>query len=498
MSTERASKPSFSAGRRLNGAVHAVLGTLAVVALVVMANYLAGRHSFRWFVSSESALRLAPQTLSLLKTLTNDVKVIVFYDRDETSFKTVDSLLREYELANPHIKKTVVDYIRDAGLPQQVATQYNLTTNKNVVIFDCEGRSFWVPGTGLTQFKRELVAQGEKPEFEDRPVAFHGQRAFTFALLAVMNPKPLQAFFLTGHDEHPPEDDKTRYGYRKFAELLAQNRFEVLLLPLTGTNTVPGDCSLLVVAGPRKAIPPTELEKIDQYLKQGGRLLALFNSLVEDRSCGLESVLSQWGVQVGTNAVMDLPHSTKGTGGRDLIVSDLSSHPAVAPLRHAAPPLPLHLILPRSVARLPAALQSADAPTVEEIARASKTSAFYSRDDQDKQPVRPSLPLAVAVEKGAVKGVVTERGTTRMIVVGDSFFLANEMIESAGNRSFAALAVNWLLDRTQLLQLEPQPVTEFRLVLSRSQLQTVQWLLLGGIPGGVLLFGGLVWLRRRR
>jgi hypothetical protein len=104
----------------------------------------------------------------------------------------------------------------------------------------------------------------------------------------------------------------------------------------------------------------------------------------------------------------------------------------------------------------------------------------------------------VAVEKGGVKGVINERGTTRMVVVGDSIFLANHQIESAANRDFVALAVNWLLDRPQLVEgIGPRPVAEYRLVMSNSQLQGAQWVLLGCMPGGVLLLGGIVWLRRR-
>jgi hypothetical protein len=104
----------------------------------------------------------------------------------------------------------------------------------------------------------------------------------------------------------------------------------------------------------------------------------------------------------------------------------------------------------------------------------------------------------VAVEKGAVKGVITERGTTRILAVGDSIFLGNHQIESAANRDFATLAVNWLLERPQLVDgIGPRPITEYRLVMTHSQLQGAQWILLGGMPGAVLLLGGVVWLRRR-
>jgi hypothetical protein len=85
-----------------------------------------------------------------------------------------------------------------------------------------------------------------------------------------------------------------------------------------------------------------------------------------------------------------------------------------------------------------------------------------------------------------------------MIVVGDSFFLANGPIKAmSANRDFADYAVNWLLERSQLLEgLGPRPISEYRIALTVAQMNTIQWLLLGALPGGILLLGGLVWLRR--
>jgi hypothetical protein len=85
-------------------------------------------------------------------------------------------------------------------------------------------------------------------------------------------------------------------------------------------------------------------------------------------------------------------------------------------------------------------------------------------------------------------------------VVGDSLFLDNQVIDFVeANRDFAGYAVNWLLDRGALLQdIGSRRVMEYRLVMTRREVQTAQWILLGVLPGSVLFLGGLVWLRRRR
>lgn len=491
MSPARPPAPSFSARRRFNCALHAALGTLAVLALVVMANYLAARHGLRWSVSSRAEMRLSPQTLGLLRTLTNHVDVTVLYDQRAPYFSTVLGLLREYRLANPRLQVRVVDYLRDNAAALQVFTTYQLSghTNKNLIIFQCGTNVMRVDGDALMQKRVELV-NPETQEFQRRPVAFYGELAFTLALLKVTSANPPRACFLTDHGEHSPSSADEQRGYSKLAVVFWQNCIELGTLSLSGTNAVPEDCNLLVIAGPVKPIPDAELEKIEQYLNQGGRLLALFNSFGTPRQCGLETVLARWGVTVSTNAVVDLKNTT--VRGYDLQTSDFAPHAAVKPLYEAAHQnkAALHLIRPRAVEIRDDAAKASDAPTVEPLVRSADQATL---DGQSR-----AVPLAVAIEKGAVKGVVTQRGTTRIVVVGDSLFLGNQMIESASNRDFAACVANWLLDRSQLLVgLGPRRVDEFRLSLSRAQVQTLQWLLLGGLPGAVLVFGSLVWLRRR-
>jgi len=87
----------------------------------------------------------------------------------------------------------------------------------------------------------------------------------------------------------------------------------------------------------------------------------------------------------------------------------------------------------------------------------------------------------------------------RLVVVGDSFFLNNRMIDSAANRDFAVLAINWLLDRTELMTgLGPRAIKEFRLNITQSHMAGLRWILLLGMPGSALLVGLAVWARRRR
>ena len=143
METESKSNPSFSTLRRWGIGLSLLLRTLVVLALVVMVNYLSSRYFQRFYLSSQTRIELSPRTVSLLKSLTNDVKVTLYYDKDDQIFSTVAALLNEYHNINPRIRIVTVDYLRDAGEAQKVGTTYKLSATedkKDVVIFDCDGR----------------------------------------------------------------------------------------------------------------------------------------------------------------------------------------------------------------------------------------------------------------------------------------------------------------------------------------------------------------------
>ena len=490
MSEEASTKKSFSAWRRWGFAVNLVVRTALVLAVVVMVNYLGARWFHRFNLNAATRQPLSPQTVGLLKSLTNQVNVTIFYDRNDPLYTTVAALLNEYRDANNHIHVATVDYLRDAGLAEKIKRDYkNLfasSTNRDMVIFDCEGRPpKKIDGRALAQYVTEQVPNpNEQFEFRKHTL-FHGERMFTAALLAVTSNKPLRAYYLTGHGEHAL-DAGDEVGYLKFASIVAQNFVQLTPLSLLGSNAVPTNCNLLIIAGPRSPLGDGERERIDDYLHQGGRLFALLNSASLTKPTGMEKVLAGWGVDIGDQIITD-PQNT--TGHSDVIaLIEQPVHPIVDPLIGSA----LHFVLPRAVGRLDVGTPPLDAPRVVVIAASSELATAG-------KPGPKRFPLAVAVEKGNVRGVITERGSTRIVAAGDSLFLGNQMIESAGNRDFLGYAINWLLERTQLMQGPgPRPVAVFRRALTAAQCRSLVWFMLAIIPGAVLTFGLLVWLRRRR
>jgi hypothetical protein len=501
------SKPSFSRHRKWRFGFDAALRTAVVFAVVIMVNYLGSRYYYRQFLSEQTRIQLSPRTISVLHALTNQVKVTLYYDKEDRLYPDVLALLGEYRNINPRLQITTVDYRWDAAEAQRVKKDYKLPeavdaneksdtkNDKNFVIFDSAGRQKVVNGNALADFKLEQTANKKEFEFARKLTAFRGELMFTSCLLAISNPKPFKAYVLQGHGEHNFDSGDEVSGYLNFKLLLQRNYIQPEPLYLTGTNGVPPDCNLLIIAGPRVPIPDNALEKIEQYLAEGGRLLALFNAF-PDRPTGLEKILyARWDVLVGKSIVRDPDHSAyrtqSGSEAVDVVVGAFTKHPAVGALLGYN----LDFIQPRPISPKTAREKAADGPKVEAIIATEATATL--NDDPDRTQRR--YPLAVAVEKAAPLGIATARGSTRMIVVGDSLFLGNEPIKHFANADFAEYAVNWLLDRPQLTTgIGPSTFTEFRVLLTAEQLKKIQWLLLAALPGSVLLLGGLVWLRRQK
>jgi hypothetical protein len=495
MGTGTSSKPSFSRGRKWSIGFNIVLAVILVVAVVVMVNYLSGRYFKRDYLSTRTRIELSPRTISLLRTITNDVQITYYCDpHDDQFYGDVTDLLKEYNGVNPRLKVKILDYLRDPGAAVEFKAKYSLgtQTNKNFFVFDRGGPFKVLPGGALVDYAlNQLPYDGSgQLQYERKLVAFKGEMMFSSTLLTLMNPKPLKAYFLERHGEHQINDGDDLMGYLKLADWLKQNYIDVAPLSLVGTNAIPDDCNLLIIAGPKSAIAATELEQIENYLNEGGSLLAMFNLNSVGVETGLEKLLAKWGIGVGHGVVQDTEFYHRES---DVLVQRFANHPLVSSLINEQ----IDLVMPREIRELSTS-SSGNAPKVDELAFSGSLSFFRNVPDV-KARVMKAYPLMAAAEKAVMKGATPQRGTTRILVVGDSIFLGNAMIEIDANREFAFYAVDWLLDRNLLLEgMGPRSVSAHKLEMTPSQTQSVQWLLLGAMPGGILLFGGMVWFRRRK
>jgi hypothetical protein len=263
------SAPSFSRGRSWGIGFHVGLSVAAMLALVVMANYLASRHFARWHWAGDGRQGLSPMTLQVLRSLTNQVRVVVFFDPEESPslYSAVVGLLDEYQAVCPRLEVQKIDYMRQPDRANLIKDKYKLTlpevnqetSFRNLVVFDCPGKP---PRVVYERQLSEYDLSGvlNRRTNEVKRVGFNGEPLFTEALIKVLDPHQNKAYFLHGHGEYDPSSEDAQWGYSRFATNLQQNSIQVESLTLGGATTVPADCRLLIIAGAKAQIEPSEIE----------------------------------------------------------------------------------------------------------------------------------------------------------------------------------------------------------------------------------------------
>jgi hypothetical protein len=484
--TDQQDKQKTSGPSRTGARFNVMLGTVSLLAIVLMVNYIASRHPTKISISPDRYQPLSPVTLQILKSVTEDVKVIIYFDPTEALFGHVQSLLTQYQEENAHIVIEAVDYITEPARAEAVKTQYGLgPAMKDLIIFDYEGRTRIVRQSQLAEYDSDALLETRTVKRKE----FTGEAHFTTALLAVHDAEKRVAGYVVQHGEHGngmerPDD------YGQFLKLLQDHNVSVGNVKLEGLEEIPAEIKLLIIAGADTKIEEAEQAKLHRFLESGGRMLVLFR--YRGRS-ELERLMARWGVEVQDRRVVDPTQKNNQAVGAYPDVA----HETVRSLTQRQ--TGIALALPRPVRALEGN-KTADAPQVVELARSTPqgNSVVDYRDGLRHDPRTDetgAIPLMVAVEKGSIMGV--SEGSTRMVVVGDSHCLDNFMLSQGGNRDFAWNAVSWLLDQSELIGIAPQPIREFRFTMTAKQMQTVQWIFLGAIPGGVLFLGWIVWLRRQ-
>ncbi|HTS17224.1 MAG TPA: Gldg family protein [Verrucomicrobiae bacterium] len=496
-------RPPTLRHRRLVIGANVLVQILAVLALVVMVDWLVSRHYWRFDWTQSGYYKLSEKTRQVIGSLKVPIDVVVFLPESgrqeyvQKVLEDVRNLLKEFQYyGKDKLRVEYVDPQRDLARAQQLVTKYNLDS-PDVVIFANGDRHKYIRLDEMVDLDRESEMSDEV-----HIKAFKAEGLFLSAIQTVTEEAPPKVYFLTGHGERDPDNFDQSNGYSEIARYIKQDNITVDKWNLQDKQALPADAGAIVIAGPRKAYSQMELNALDQYLKNKGRL---FIMLDPQTHTGLETLLRRWGVQVDDDLAISKAGVLLGTEllNVNAVGTDYASHPITAKLADTNTEFPYA----RSVRRLP---QPADGgtggqPIVTELVKAS--SQYWGETNPDAQPasfdpatdIAGPLPLAVAVESSKPQGVNVDIGVTRMVVTGTSRFVDNNNGDlSGGNLDFFMNALNWLLQREQLVAISPKTPQEFRLDMSPNQQMTVYILVMAGMPLAVAAVGLLVWLGRRK
>jgi ABC-type uncharacterized transport system involved in gliding motility auxiliary subunit len=473
---------SFSSRQARLGSLAA--GSIVVVFGILFAiNYLSSRHNKRWDLTAAKQFSLSDQTKKVLQGLQKPVNIRVF-DRSD-GFARFRERLDEYQYQSKQVKVEYIDMERKPTLANQAKVQ-----TPGTVVMDYEGRT--------------------------ERVTSDGEQELTNGLIKVIQGKQHKVYFVQGHGEHPIDGtDRTAYGTINAA--LKNDNFETDSLVLAQQKAVPDDASVLVIAGPKTDLFPAEADMLKRYLAKGGKIFLLLDP--PDRTdsptlTNLTALAKDWGIDVGTNIVVDV------SGMGQLLGTDVSVPVAASYGTHAITDrfnLLTAYPLARSVSPVEGGVNGHTAQTLVNTSKNSWAESDIKRlvtsgqveRELDKGDKAGPVSLAAAVSAPAAEAPAAPTASdgskpsdapkpeTRLVVFGDSDFVSNGYLGIPGNRDLFLNAVNWLAQQENLISIRPRDPEDRRVSLTADQARRIFWLSILIIPGLILLAGVHTWWRRR-
>jgi ABC-type uncharacterized transport system involved in gliding motility auxiliary subunit len=433
----------------------AILG-IAVIAILVILNYVGYQHHKRIDLTTEKLFTLSDQTKQVVQGLKEDVNIIKFAKTADPQFT---DLMGEYEGFSKHIKAQTVD-------PQEkpdVAKDYGVTHMGDIVV---------AAGTR----KEPITGSAEGGV---------GEEDVTSAILKVTKSKVKTVCFVTGHGEKSPMDSMPT-GYSDADAGLKKEGYTTKVVNLISGNGVPSDCDVLVIAGPTQPLFPAELMDVQKYLAGGGKALI---EVDPDTDPKLNDIFSAWNISVGANVVIDASGMGQllGAGPAIPLVADYGDSPITRTLAR-------HMTFYPLARTVSIADKAKSVPLDVELLKTSERSFTTPKLEHEvkydaKTDQMGPLSLAVAGSNDEQK--------SRLVVIGDSDFASNQAVGQASNGDLFYNTIDWLAQDENLISIRPKAPTSRQVTLTLAQRAGLQWLDLIFLPGIVILTGVAIWWKRR-
>lgn len=449
--------------RNTRTGANALVLTVAVVAILVLVNYMGTRYHSRLDLTRNKQFSLAPQTTQILRNLKQELKITAFVQANDPRGKQLRDLAQEYSQHSDKIKLNLVDTDRNPEKVQAFIQGHpTLNVRLNNLLIEHEGR----------------FTEAQNVNEQD----------ITNAILKATATKEQKLYFLQGHGEFSPAAGEGASLSMAKDQLEKQN-YKVEELNLFGSKgEVPADATAVIIAGAKKPVSPEDLAALKRYQARGGKLLLL---LAAGKPTGIESLLTPYGVEADPKVVYDLRYRARQSEFIPAI-SQWGSHPITTGLQPALMQLPRPLEL---------ATSSPAGVSVVSLGSTSDESYKVAFDDVIKQNINPGRdargPFKVAVAitmeaSGSAKA-------NRMVVVGNADFAANPFMQApVGNSAFFVNLVNWVADQDALVAIPARTQDQNMTEMNGQQQNIMFFTSVLGAPGLLLLAGVLIWWRRRR
>ncbi len=440
--------------------VFAVTTGISVVVLIVLlalVNILVWYRPWRVDLTASGRNVVTAEARALLERLDHDVVLRQFGRAPDPQ---VDQRLASFAGASRRVHVEFTDSEKHPTL----AREYGVLRNGTVVV----------------------EASGRHRKVEDP-----SEPALITAVLQVTRGEERRVCFVTGHGERGVADEGTG-GLSRLAATLEASNYKVERISLL-EGDVPAECAVTVLAGPREAVGDAEMQRLERYASDGGRLAVMVDP---DSAQTLSPWLAQLGIEPEAGMIIDASGAGRsvGTGPEVPLAFAYGDHAITRGFEIATMfdrARSLKTAERGSLGGRPVALAStSDRSFVSTERTGNQIRVDPARDRRG--PFTLAAATSIRIRGGA------RPAELRLVVFGDADFVSNALLNRQGNRDLFLRVVAWLAGEEQATIVNVQGHENRRMELTE---RTKVWMYLvnvGFLPLLPLAVGIIVSLRSKR
>ena len=454
---------------------------IASIGFIGISHYLANHSNIRWDVTQYKQHTLSNQTIEYVSTLSKEVQLTAFHVGIPPKY--LQDIFKEYERVSAGMIKTkIIDPIEQIAYAAKFGNAINADERKVIVESDDNRKD--------VDFTLKALSENK----------------LTNAIASVSR-APRKVYFVTGHGEYSSTNEEY-VGLSKFKQLLADNNIHSKTLMLGISQSIPKDCDVLIIAGPKNALSQNEEILISDYLTKGGDGLFLIEHTMvttPDKPLSeaqlqlnpsLNVILNQWGLDVQSDIVVDLTNHVGDDVGSPA-TKNYHNHKALTEgLDYTFYVRPRSIrVLPQRRPSIKHAIIASTASTENSWAETNRTLDIQFDPNSDTAGPVP-FSYVVIEEQNLADPQDNKSSDTRLIVFTDADFLTNVYINQYSNAQMGLNLVNWLAELDNKTFVSPKEIKVERLDLTSKQKRQVI-VILFLLPFFLVILGLLVWLRRK-
>lgn len=445
--------------------------TILLFSIVGLLAWLSLQNSVQYDWSANQRNSVSQQSIDVLRTMAGDITVSVYVQDNEMTREAITEILQRYQREKNDFTFKLINPDLDIAQAQD---------------------------DGIKQFGQIVIRYNNKKEI----ISSLSERTISSALLRLSRNETRNIVFLTGHDERNPSEGNN-HGYSKLNKQLQSDGFKIKQIHLL-KNQIPADTSTLIIAGVANTLLAGEVKTIQEYITNGGNLLWLADP---GELYGLDALADNFGLHFNHGIVVD--------NNIDLRKTLQIEHPAIIPVleyyeHKITQGIKYNTLFPtsRGINVKPPIYE--DSPWISTVLFSSfeqswtetnwtksnglGTTIVFNSNDGD---IAGPITLAIALEKERSVDDNTANASQRIVVVGDSDFLANSYIGAGANMALGLNMLNWLSGDNALLSIPPNGAPDTRLLLNDFEMALIGMGFLIAIPLFLLITGLAIWLKRR-